>query len=151
MNDTDLKSLIARNPNHPKHGVPVPLILICNVSGKETKYTAPEYIAGKIKATGSLEALLKAYVSKGAGKNAAGATKAPSSRQWKGKDIIIKKGDEAPTPTEHSIAATAPDTVHREFQMDHGHTCHVYHQRQNPDQASEIVHDHRKKTVAPQQ
>lgn len=143
MNDTEIKALIARNPNHPKHGVPVPLILICNVSGKETKYTAPEYIKGKIQAAGSLEALLKGYICKGAGKDAAGATKAPTTRQWKGKDIVQKEGAEKATE-----AKSAPvDRIHREFKFD-GSSCHVYHDRQNPDQATEIEHDFRKKKVA---
>lgn len=157
MDDTQLQALIARNPNHPKYGVPVPLILICNVTGKETKYTAPEYIKGKLDAAGGLEALLKSYKCKGAGKGepkspGAGASKSkppasdvegvdptiPKSRQtWRGTAVTmeVKAKDEEPS---------APvDTIHRLYVDDEG-VSHAYHPRQNPEQLKENVHDHRR-------
>lgn len=140
MNETELQALIARNPINPKYGVPVPLILICNVTGKETKYTAPEYIKGKLDAAGSLENLLKSYKCKGAGKQGAkqGATKSdepeiPKSKQiWRGEAVSTKK--------ETKQEDTAPtELMHREYKFKDGGNCHVYFPRQNPDQIPDLV------------
>lgn len=145
MNDTELQALIARNPNHPKYGVPVPLILICNVTGKETKYTAPEYIKGKLEAAGSLENLLRNYKCKGAGKE--GAATAPKSNvpksksTWRGETVNVEKKESKA----EEVSSGPVDLIHRTFLTDNGPPCHVYHPRQNPEQLSEIEHDFRRK------
>jgi len=153
MNNDELKALIARNPIHPKYGVPVPCTLICIVTGKETKYTAPEYIKGKIDAAGSLEALLSSYVCRGARKDGGGAPKAPkSTKTWKGKSLVDEKQDVKTDGT--PIADVVPfkpmaDIIHHEFKLRDGGTCDVFSPRTNPDQSNVIVHDFRKKVIAP--
>jgi hypothetical protein len=145
MSDTDLQALLARNPNHPVHGVPVPLTLICNVTGKETKYTAPDYIKGKIQQAGSLEALLKLYKCKGAGKSGAApaAKKAapdvsgvdatlPKSRQtWRGNAVSTAKVDKPDAPP--------AELLHREYKFKDGPPCNVYFPRQSSEQLSTLV------------
>ena len=143
MNDTELKALVARNPINPKYGVPVPLIMICNVSGVEKKYTAPEYIRGKLDGAGGLENFLKAYVAKGATKDAKGATKAPG-KTWGGEAIIKET---SPKPDVSDDKAPAKEMVLDIFLHDH-HGEHTITKttspRQNADRKTVVVHDHRK-------
>jgi len=135
-----------QNPIHPKHGVPVPLTLKCNVTGKITKYTAPEYIKAKVAEAGSLEKLLATYVSKGA---RGPSTKKPAStaskrgRVWNGK------------PTEPVEAPSTPSDEKSEpvVTVHHVHTfedyeCNVYFQRQHPEQLLHQSFDHRRKKSA---
>src|SRR5574344_2721421 len=70
MTDLEIQDLIKRNPINPKYGCPVPLIMRCNVSGAEKKYTAPEYIKRKLDNAGGLEKFLRTYVGRGANKDA---------------------------------------------------------------------------------
>jgi hypothetical protein len=52
------------NPIDPRLGFPCPLTLTCTVSGNQVVYSNPDYIKKRIEKAGSLEALLKSYVSK---------------------------------------------------------------------------------------
>jgi hypothetical protein len=152
MNDTELKNLIARNPIHPKYGVPVPLIMICNVTGVEKKYTAPEYIKGKLDGAGGLENFLKTYVSKGAGKDAKGASKAPkvsTTKTWGGEAII--KPDVKVEVKEEPSTDPADTITHYYLNHDHGEDSisTTTHPRQNPEQKKINVHDFRKNKSEP--
>lgn len=93
-----------RNQINPKHGVPCPLYLKCSVTGKETVWSNPKIIAAKIAAAGSLEAFLKNYKSRGAGKPA----KEPKS--FNGKPIISAAGstnfNAAPTDPKQLVMVT---------------------------------------------
>lgn len=155
MNDTEFQELLKRNQANLRNGIPVPCILICNVTGKETKYTAFDYIKGKIEAAGSLEALLKGYKCKGANKDAKGASKAPvvkaskpTTRTWKGEavDKPIAQGVPISVPGERPA-----DMIHHEFFSADGHKSHTYHPRQHPDQPKDIVHDYRRKDKTAEQ
>lgn len=162
MTDDQLKSLIARNPNHPKYGVPCPLILICNVTGKETKYTAPEYIKSKLDAAGSLEALLVSYKCKGAGKTTTPNTQSNSGERSDQvptgvRTSLLPKVDGAPKQAvipkskqswrgktvvmgEIDKEAIAPaEIIHREYKFKDGMSCHVYFPRQNSEQLPRLV------------
>jgi hypothetical protein len=152
MNDTELKALVARNPINPKYGVPVPLIIICNVTGVEKKYTAPEYIKGKLDGAGGLENFLKTYVSKGATKDAKGASKAPSvstKKTWGGEDII-KDDKKKEEPAQES---TDPVDTITHYYLNHEHgedfISTTSHPRQNPEQKKINVHDFRKNKSEP--
>lgn len=112
--------------------VPCPLKLKCTVTGKEVTYTAREYILGRIEKAGSLDLLIANYVSKGAHKDAKGASKPtpPTTKTWKGEAVI--------KPTAPVVVQAEPsgpvDIVHREYTFKDGCSCNVYHPRQNPDQ-----------------
>lgn len=129
------------NPIHPKHGVPVPLTLTCTITGKITKYTAPEYIKAKIAEAGSLEKLLATYVSKGA-KKAAAPTKA-AGRSWKGQSVANAQVNAA--KLEFMQAVTAPENqIHNIFKLDDGVECNVYSFRQHSSQLNTQTFDQRK-------
>lgn len=148
MNDTELQALLARNPAHPTHGVPCPLTLICNVTGKETKYTAPEYIKGKIQQAGSLEALLKAYKCKGAGKGGTAAAPKPSKQS----DVVVDEAGHVIPKSKQSWRGSSVNTgrvdkpdgppselMHREYKFKDGGNCHVYFPRQSSEQLSHLT------------
>lgn len=145
MTDPELQELIKRNPINPKYGVPVPCILICNITGKETKYTAPEYISDKIKTAGSLEKLLSSYVCRGANKDAKAATKPASTKTWQGENLV-----KADTPTDKE--AVSGDTI-THYYLNHesgeDRISTVQHSRQHSEQKLISVHDHRKDKSKP--
>lgn len=134
------------NPIHPKHGIPVPLTLVCTVTGKVTKYTAPEYIRAKIAEAGSLEALLSNYVCKGARKKvsggAIGAGASKSGRTWK-KEAIIK--EDKPIVKKQAESKESVEMVHYVYKMDGDVECNVYAPRANKDQPLNQTFDFRKK------
>ena len=138
MTDLEIQDLIKRNPINPKYGCPVPLIMRCNVTGVEKKYTAPEYIKNKLEGAGGLENFLRTYVGRGANKDAC-PVKAPTV---------------APVKEQVKIATTpqAPSEMITRFFLYNRYgedtVTIVKHPRQNAEQFTMNVHDHRKDKTA---
>jgi len=134
------------NPINPTLGFPCPLTLKCSVTGDEVVYSDPEYIRGRIEKAGSLEILLKTYVSKaGKRQQREDAPPAPrvSGRMWKGE--LVQKPETVAVEASKPGANLPADIIHREFLLDDG-KCTVYSPRMNADEQKHIVYDHRKKT-----
>jgi len=134
------------NPIHKEYGFPCPLTLTCTVTGDSVVYSDPEYIKGRIEKAGSLEILIKTYVSK-AGKRQLNVGKpAKQGRSWKGSEIIQS------TEIKDIPEQTSPERISILFLQDSGGfhwISRVDCGRQNSEQKPITVHDHRKDKSSP--
>jgi hypothetical protein len=97
---------------------PVPLILKCNATGKTVKYYSRPYIEQRIAKAGDLATLVNTFMAKGAKKK----TTQPSTKTWKGEEII--KNDK---PVAETQAASGIDNNKGEkvFTYSDGPNCRV--------------------------
>jgi hypothetical protein len=98
----------------PHLGIPVPLVLTCTKTGKVVKYSDPAYIKARIDKAGSLENLLKTFVSRGSGSAEAQPT-------------LVEKHQPTTCTTRYD-----GDRVHHEFKFSDGVYCNVYAPAPNP-------------------
>lgn len=138
MTDLEIQDLIKRNPINPKYGCPVPLIMRCNVSGVEKKYTAPEYIKSKLDNAGGLEKFLRTYVGRGANKDAC-PVKAP---------IVLPVKEQVKIATTPQAPSEMITRIFLYNRYGEDTVTIVKHPRQNTEQFTMNVHDHRKDKTA---
>jgi hypothetical protein len=135
------------NPIHKEYGFPCPLTLTCTVTGDSVVYSDPEYIKGRIEKAGSLETLVKTYVSKAGKRQLNGAKPAKQGRSWKGSEII-----QPTTEVKEIPAQTSPERISILYLQDRGDFSWISRvdcARQNPEQKAVTVHDHRKDKSSP--
>lgn len=95
---------------------PVPLVLKCTITGREVKYYSRPYIEKRIAKAGDLATLINTFMAKGAKKQKS----PPSSKTWKGEEIIKTNAEDA-----NKASAVTTNVGEKVYTFSDGGHCRV--------------------------